>query len=93
MTGVRDILQPGVHAVPTDMDREEMAEIVRRYDLVSVPVVEPATGGVVGIITLACHAIGVAPALASGPFVTSLNDITGTLISLGLGGGLLRALG
>jgi magnesium transporter len=255
---VRDILQPDVHAVPTDMDREQVAEIVRRYDLLSVPVVEPATGRVAGIITvddvldaaadeaaedlrriagvgaadplrqpiwrraalrlpwlvltlgpgflvgqiirwlgynpggetalllfvpvmiemagnvslqsstvmvrglatgevrthravsilrneiavaglvgvacgvisgavgylffggqahfalvvalsmlcgilsaavsgtlvpLACHAIGVDPALASGPFVTSLNDITGTLIYLGLGGGLLRALG
>ncbi len=52
------------------------------------------TAAVTGtLVPLGCHAVGVDPALASGPFVTSLNDVTGTLIYLGLGAGLLRALG
>lgn len=44
------------------------------------------------LIPLGCHGVGVDPALASGPFVTSLNDILGTLIYLGLGAWLLRLL-
>ncbi|MGB2755716.1 MAG: magnesium transporter [Phycisphaerae bacterium] len=49
---VQDIMEPDVHAVPTDMDREQVAEIVRRYDLLSVPVVDPQTGIVMGIVTV-----------------------------------------
>jgi magnesium transporter len=44
------------------------------------------------LIPLACHRVGVDPALASGPFVTSLNDLAGTMIYLGLGGALLETL-
>ena len=49
--GVREIMDPDVHAVPVDMDREEVADIVRRYDLLAVPVVSPETNRVKGIIT------------------------------------------
>ena len=49
---VQDIMEPNVHAVPTDMDREQVAEIVRRYDLLSVPIVDPQTGIVMGIVTV-----------------------------------------
>ena len=43
-------------------------------------------------IPLLCDRMGVDPALASGPFVTSLNDITGIVIYLGLGASLLKYL-
>jgi magnesium transporter len=56
-----------------------------------VGILSAATTGT--MVPLTCHAIGLDPALASGPFVTSLNDITGTLIFLGLGGQLLPLLG
>ena len=49
---VQTIMESDVHAIPTDMDRERVAQIVRRYDLLSVPVVDPAAGGVVGIVTV-----------------------------------------
>ena len=45
------------------------------------------------LIPLGCDRVGVDPALASGPFVTSMNDITGTLIYLGLGARLLVFFG
>ena len=48
---VRDIMETNVQAVPVDMDREEVADIVRRYDLLAVPVVSPETNRVKGIIT------------------------------------------
>ncbi len=48
---VRDIMETDVHAVPVNMDREEVADIVRRYDLLAVPVVSPETNRVKGIIT------------------------------------------
>jgi len=50
-TGVREIMDTEVHAVPVDMDREEVADVVRRYDLLAVPVVDPETNCVKGIIT------------------------------------------
>jgi len=43
-------------------------------------------------VPLLCNWVGVDPALASGPFVTSLNDITGIFIYLGLGASLLKYL-
>jgi magnesium transporter len=51
-------------------------------------IVTAATLGTV--VPISCHAMGVDPALASGPFVTSLNDIMGVLIYLGLGAQLLH---
>lgn len=51
-TLVERIMDPDIHAVPTGMDREEVAEIVRRYDLLSVPVVDAAAGVIRGIITV-----------------------------------------
>jgi len=51
-TPVREIMDTDVHAVPLDMDREQVADVVRRYDLLAVPVVDPATDRVKGIITV-----------------------------------------
>ena len=50
-TPVRNIMDETVHPVPVDMDREAVADIVRRYDLLAVPVVSPETNRVKGIIT------------------------------------------
>ncbi len=49
---VADVADPDVHAVAADMDREQVAEIVRRYDLLSVPVTDPSDGSMRGIITV-----------------------------------------
>ncbi|HEC31620.1 MAG TPA: magnesium transporter [Deltaproteobacteria bacterium] len=48
---VRDIMNPDVIAVHTDMDQEEVARIVKRYDLVAVPVVDQS-GRLVGRVTV-----------------------------------------
>ena len=37
---VRSLLDEEVHAVPVDLDQEEVAQIFRKYDLPSVPVVD-----------------------------------------------------
>lgn len=39
-TPVRELMNPEIISVPTSMDQEEVAAIVRKYDLVSVPVVD-----------------------------------------------------
>jgi len=51
-TPVGNLMETDLHSVPTNMDREQVAEVVRRYDLLSVPAVAPATGAVQGIITV-----------------------------------------
>lgn len=51
-TPVGDLMETDVHAVPTGMDREQVAEIVRRYNLLAVPVVDPEGAVVKGIITV-----------------------------------------
>jgi len=51
-TPLRDIMDTDVHAVPVDMDREQVADVVRRYDLLAVPVIDPQTNRVKGIITV-----------------------------------------
>ena len=51
-TPVGDLMETDVHGVPTGMDREQVAEIVRRYDLLAVPVVDSATGIIKGLITV-----------------------------------------
>ena len=49
-TLVRDIMEPHVISVETAMDREEAAQLMSRYDLSALPVVD-AEDRVVGIIT------------------------------------------
>jgi len=46
-----DIMDPEVLSVPTDIDQEEVARIMERYDLVSLPVVD-AEGRIAGRITI-----------------------------------------
>lgn len=48
---VHTVMDTDVVSVPTDMDREEVARTMERYDLVSMPVVD-STGGMVGRITI-----------------------------------------
>jgi magnesium transporter len=48
---VRDIMEEEFISVPTDVDQEEVATIVQRYDLVSVPVLDP-DGRMLGRITI-----------------------------------------
>jgi len=50
-TCVADILERDVISVSTDMDQEEVANLFRKYDLVSLPVVEP-DGTLIGRITV-----------------------------------------
>jgi len=47
---VSEVLTP-VLSVPTGMDQEEVARVVRKYDLTAVPVVDEA-GGLVGQVTV-----------------------------------------
>ncbi|NOX89890.1 MAG: magnesium transporter [Calditrichaeota bacterium] len=39
-TKLKDIMQADIHKVSTDMDQEEVANMFRKYDLVSMPVVD-----------------------------------------------------
>jgi magnesium transporter len=48
---VRDIMDPDFISVAPDVDQEEVARVVQRYDLVSVPVVDEA-GRMMGRITI-----------------------------------------
>lgn len=48
---VRNIMDKDVISVPTDMDQEEVANVFRRYGLVSVPVIDQS-GKLVGRITV-----------------------------------------
>jgi magnesium transporter len=50
-TKISDIYEPELIAIPTHMDGEEVAEIMRKYDLESVPVVN-AKNRLVGRITV-----------------------------------------
>jgi magnesium transporter len=45
------------------------------------------------LIPLGCHRVGIDPALAAGPFITMLNDITGLMIYMGAVVALLRWFG
>ncbi len=47
----RDVMETDVITVTTDLDQEEVARIVERYDLVSLPVIDPL-GRMVGRITI-----------------------------------------
>jgi magnesium transporter len=46
-----DIMQPGIVSARDDMDQEEMARLVSRYDLIALPVVD-AEDRLVGVITV-----------------------------------------
>lgn len=48
---VKNLMNTDVISVPTDMDQEEVANVFRRYDLVSMPVINEA-GKLVGRITV-----------------------------------------
>ncbi len=48
---VRDVMEREFISVPTDVDQEDVATIVQRYDLVSVPVLDP-DGRLLGRITI-----------------------------------------
>lgn len=41
-TPIRQMIEPAVAPVPATMDQEEVARVMSRYNLVSVPVVDPA---------------------------------------------------
>jgi magnesium transporter len=48
---VADVMNPDVVSVSTEMDQEYVADVFRKYDLVAVPVVDPA-GKLIGRITV-----------------------------------------
>ena len=50
-TPIKDFMMTDVVAVKTDMDQEEVAKIVARYDILAVPVVDN-TNKLVGIVTV-----------------------------------------
>jgi magnesium transporter len=50
-TPLKDFMTRDVFAVKTDMDQEEVAKIVARYDILAVPVVDD-TNQLVGIVTV-----------------------------------------
>ncbi|UCH24095.1 MAG: magnesium transporter [Deltaproteobacteria bacterium] len=50
-TPLKEFMTPNVFSVQTDMDQEEVAKIVARYDILAVPVVD-ATNRLVGIVTV-----------------------------------------
>lgn len=50
-TTLRDFMTTDVFAVQTDVDQEEVAKIVARYDILAVPVVDE-TNKLVGIVTV-----------------------------------------
>jgi magnesium transporter len=50
-TLVRDLTIPPVLSVPPDMDQEQVAHLFARYDLLALPVVEPNTRKLLGVIT------------------------------------------
>jgi magnesium transporter len=50
-TRVTEVMEPDVVSVSTEMDQEDVARVFRKYDLVTVPVVDP-DGRLVGRITV-----------------------------------------
>ncbi len=47
---VADVMEPDVVSVSTDMDQEDVARVFMKYDLISMPVVDPV-GNLIGRIT------------------------------------------
>lgn len=50
-TPIHDIMRLPVLYVPPDMDQEQVAHLFSRYDLLALPVVEPGTSKLLGVIT------------------------------------------
>ncbi len=50
-TRIRDFMTADVLRVPPDMDQEQVAHLFSRYDLLMLPVVEPGTNTLLGVIT------------------------------------------
>ena len=50
-TPLRDIMRRDVICVPAAMDQEQVANIFARYDLLALPVVDPQTQKLLGVIT------------------------------------------
>jgi magnesium transporter len=50
-TRIGDIMTDDVLRVPPDMDQEHVARLFSRYDLLMLPVVEPGTNKLLGVIT------------------------------------------
>jgi magnesium transporter len=50
-TLIRDIMTGDVLRVPPDVDQEHVARLFSRYDLLMLPVVEPGTNRLLGVIT------------------------------------------
>ncbi len=50
-TRIGDIMTGDVLRVPPDMDQEHVARLFSRYDLLALPVVEPGTNKLLGVIT------------------------------------------
>ncbi|MFV1970082.1 MAG: magnesium transporter, partial [Acidimicrobiia bacterium] len=48
-TGIDDVMDTGIISVRTDTDREEVAELIHRYHLIAIPVVD-ARGVLVGMV-------------------------------------------
>ena len=48
---IQDIMDDDVTPVPVDMDQEELADMFRRKDTVSVPVIDE-TGRLIGVVTI-----------------------------------------
>ncbi len=44
------------------------------------------------LVPLLCHKVGIDPAITSGPFVTTIKDVTGLLIYFGMATIFLRFL-
>lgn len=49
---VRDIMDPSTISVDAEIDREEVARLFQRYALATMPVVEPGTRRMLGIVTV-----------------------------------------
>jgi magnesium transporter len=50
-TPVGEIAAEGMVSVPPEMDQEQVANIFARYDLMALPVVEPVSGKLLGVVT------------------------------------------
>lgn len=46
------LIDDDIRTIPADMDQERVAELFRRYSLISAPVVNPADGRLIGVITV-----------------------------------------
>jgi Mg/Co/Ni transporter MgtE len=66
----KNILNTGVISVRTDTKTDEVANIMEKYNT---------------FVSLVLHKFGIEPALATGPFITTVNDVIGIFIYIGTG--------